>query len=296
VLTAKGDWPEASTAVELACRRLSEPAHPALGLAFYQQADLHRLRGEFHAAEAAYKAAGRHGKDPDPGLALLRLARGDVEAATAAARRMVAEHRDAELLAAPVLAAAVEILIASGDSVTARALADDLDRLAHASELPLIQATAAHASGLVHADAGNAADALTSFRRACRLWHELEMPYEEARTRVGVARACAALGDHDACSLELDTARAAFQRLGAAPDVERLDAAGATDARPPGGLTARECDVLRHVAAGRTNRQIAAELSISEHTVARHLQNIFLKLDLTSRAAATAYAYEHRIV
>ncbi len=296
VLTAKGEWPEASTAVDLACRRLSEPAHPALGLARYQQGDLHRLRGEWAAAEDAYKAAGRHGKDPDPGLALLRLARGDVAAATAAARRMVAEHREAGLLAAPVLAAAVEILSASGDTTAARALADDLDRLAQGSELPLIQATVAFASGLVRLDTDDAAGALAAFRRACRLWHELEMPYEEARTRVGVARACAALGDHDACALELDVARAVFQRLGAAPDLERLDAAKATEAGPPGGLTERECDVLRQVAAGRTNRQIAGELSISEHTVARHLQNIFLKLDLTSRAAATAYAYEHGIV
>lgn len=296
VLAAKGEWPEASTAVELACRRLSEPTHPALGLARYQQGDLHRLRGEFAAAEDAYKAAGRHGKDPDPGLALLRLARGDVAAATAAAHRMVAEHRDAGLLAAPVLAAAVEILIASGDTTGARALADDLDRLARRSELPLVQATAAFASGLVRLAGDEATAALAAFRGACRLWHELQMPYEEARTRVGVARACAVLGDIDACALELDEARAVFARLGAGPDLERLDEAAATEVGRPGGLTERECDVLRHVAAGGTNRQIAAELSISEHTVARHLQNIFLKLDLTSRAAATAYAYEHGIV
>jgi DNA-binding NarL/FixJ family response regulator len=122
------------------------------------------------------------------------------------------------------------------------------------------------------------------------------MPYEEARTRVGVARACAAIGDLDACTLELDAARVVFERLGAGPDLERLDVAPADAAGPPGGLTERECDVLRQVAAGLTNRQIAAELSISEHTVARHLQNIFLKLDLTSRAGATAYAYEHGIV
>jgi DNA-binding CsgD family transcriptional regulator len=296
VLTAKGEWPEASTALELACRRLSEPAHPALGLARYQQGDLHRLRGEWAEAEEAYKAAGRLGKNADPGLALLRLAQGDLTAATAAAHRMVPEHRDTGLLAVPVFAAAIEILLASGDTTTALALANDLDEVVQGSELPLAQATAAYASGLVQLESGDATDALAAFRRACRLWHDLEMPYEEARTRVGVARACAALGDHDACAIEIDAARALFERLGARPDLERLDAAPATEAGSPGGLTARECEVLRQVAAGRTNRQIAGELSISEHTVARHLQNIFLKLDLTSRAAATAYAYEHDLV
>jgi tetratricopeptide (TPR) repeat protein len=113
VLTAHGEWLEASSAVELACRRLSEPPHPAMGLALYQRGDLHRLRGDFAAAEDAYKAAGRHGKDPVPGFALLRLAQGNVEAATAAAHRMVAEHRGDGLLAAPLVAAAVEILAAS---------------------------------------------------------------------------------------------------------------------------------------------------------------------------------------
>jgi DNA-binding CsgD family transcriptional regulator len=295
VLAAKGEWLEASTAADLACRRLSEPLHPALGLALYQQGDLHRLRGELAAAEEAYRAAGLHGKDPMPGFALLRLAQGDVAAATAAAHRLAAEHREAGSMAAPVLAAVVEILIASGDTAGARAVADDLVALAGASDLPLVQATVAFATGLVKLANDDASAALAAFRRACQLWHELEMPYETARTRVGIARACAALGDDDACALELDAARAIFARLGAGPELARLDAAPVDESRRA-GLTGRECEVLRQVAAGRTNRQIAAELSISEHTVARHLQNIFLKLGLASRAAATAYAYEHGIV
>ncbi|HKY14938.1 MAG TPA: helix-turn-helix transcriptional regulator [Microthrixaceae bacterium] len=295
VLTAHGEWSEASTAADLACRRLSEPPHPAIGLAFYQHGDLHRLRGDFDAAEEAYKDAGRHGKDPVPGFALLRLAQRNVEAAAAAANRMVAEHRGAGVLAAPVLAAAVEILVVSGEVDSARALTDELIGLTRGSDLPLVQATVAFASGSLLLATDDAPGSLTAFRRACNLWHELEVPYEEARARVGVSRACAALGDLDACALELEAARAIFTRLGAGPDLERLDAPQ-SGSGPAGGLTERECEVLRQVASGQTNRQIATELSISEHTVARHLQNIFLKLGLTSRAAATAYAYEHHIV
>jgi DNA-binding CsgD family transcriptional regulator len=295
VLAAHGEWPDAVTAAELASRRLTETAHPALGLALYQQGDLHRLRGEFATAEEAYKAAGLHGKDPVPGLPLLRLAQGKVEAATAAAHRMVSEHRGAGLMAPSVLAAAVEILVASGDLDSAQALSQEFDGIVEGSDLPLVQAMVAYASGSVLLATGDASGALAAFRRACQAWREIEVPYEEARARVGVARACAALGDDDACALELDVARATFRRLGAGPDLERLDApAGGPGG--PAGLTERECEVLRHVATGHTNRQIAAELSISEHTVARHLQNIFLKLGLTSRAAATAYAYEHGIV
>jgi DNA-binding CsgD family transcriptional regulator len=295
VLQARGAWPEAASAAEMACRRLSEHPHPAVGLAHYQQGDLYRLRGELVPAEEAYKAAGRHGKDPAPGLALLRLAQGNVEAATAAARRMVTEHRDEGLMATPVLAAAVQILIAADEVDGAGDLATELDGLAAGSDLPLVQATVAYASGSVMLAMNDATGALNAFRRACQAWHELDVPYEEARARVGVARACALLGDDDARDIEIDAARAIFTRLGAQPDLERLDPAGAAPSRP-GGLTVRECDVMRQVAAGRTNREIAAELSISEHTVARHLQNIFLKLGLTSRAAATAYAYEHDLV
>ncbi len=106
--------------------------------------------------------------------------------------------------------------------------------------------------------------------------------------------ACDALGDEDAARIELDAARGVFARLGAQPDKARIDALTALSAsRTAGGLTDREVQVLRLVAMGKTNRAIAAELVISEHTVARHIQNIFRKLDLPSRAAATAYAFEH---
>jgi DNA-binding NarL/FixJ family response regulator len=119
------------------------------------------------------------------------------------------------------------------------------------------------------------------------------MPYEVARARFQLGLAYRAAGDDDAADLELDAARTAFESLGAAVDLARIES---TAPAKNGVLTERECEVLRLVAAGKTNREISAALVISEHTVSRHLQNMFMKLGVTSRAAATAYAYEHHMV
>jgi len=277
--------------------RLSATAHPALGLACYQQAELHRLRGEFEEAERAYRAAGEHGYEPAPGLALLRLAEGDVRAARAAIERMLAERSHA-LGRAMLLGAAVEILLAAGDPSAARVAAEELTAIAHEADVPVLRATAASAAGSVALTSGDPTTALRTLRDACALWHELALPYEVALSRVEIARACRLLGDDDAAAIEIDLARSVFNGLGAQPAIARVDVLGRRrgTARSADPLTDREREVLRLVAAGKTNREIASELVISEHTVARHLQNMFTKLGISSRTAAASYAYERGLV
>jgi DNA-binding CsgD family transcriptional regulator len=294
ILLAHGAWSDAVVEAERACLRLADPPHPALGLALYQRGELHRLRGEPADAEQAYREAGRQGVDPAPGSALLRMAQGNVHAAAAAIRRVLEDTPDPPTRPL-TLAAAVEILLAAGDIEGARSAEGRLTEFADSLDAPVLRAVADFALGSVLLAEKAFPAAAAALRRACAGWLALGMPYDAARARVGVALVCRDRGDHDAAALELDAARATFDRLGARPDLARVAELSSGRARPD-ALTERECEVLRLVATGRTNREIAAELVISEHTVARHLQNMFVKLDLSSRAAATAYAYEHGLV
>jgi DNA-binding CsgD family transcriptional regulator len=301
----RGDWEEAVTEADRACTRLADPPDRALGLAWYQRAELHRLRGELEAGEPAYERAAASGHDPHPGLALLWVAQGRTDAAATAIRRVIQGSSDpypgvvAEVRGprsrAEVLAAAVEILLAAGDVAAAESADDELQRLAAAIDTRLVTAVAARARGAVRLAQGRTAEAREALVRARTCWIELEAPYETARTRVLVARALEQLGDEDTAAVERRAAGSVFERVGAARDLARL---GAADARPDAtaGLTAREVEIVRLVAAGRTNHQIADTLVISDKTVARHLHNVFTKLDLPNRAAATAWAYEHDLV
>ena len=292
-----GSWSDAIATAEAACHRLTDPPHPALGLAYYQQAELHRLIGDLEQAEATYREASRHGHHPMPGLALIDLARGEAGAAAATIRRSLLET--ASPLERPaLLAAAVDIFRAAGDLSSARDAADELAGLAASASSPLLRAMAAHAAGSVLAAEGDPVQALTELRAAARAWQSLRMPYEAARTAVLLGLACAALGDQTAAALELDNARATFTELGARPDLDRLAGLTGLLGEPAGDglLSEREREVLAHLAAGKTNRKIAADLTISQHTVGRHVENIFAKLGVTTRAAATAYAYEHGLL
>ena len=300
ILQARGEWAEALSEATSAETRLVRSLHPAAGVAFYQQGELHRLRGDFERAERAYRQASEHGREPAPGFALLQLAEHRLEAATVAVRRMLDEAHDPPARLA-VLPAFVEIALAAGDADAARAASDELAEAAAGGGSPFVDALAAQATGSVLLAEGDPSGALVVLRRAGQGWRELGMPYECARAQELVGLACRALGDREAGDVELEAAWAVFERLGAVADAARVaEHRAAVDAPAPAAastlLTARECDVLRLVAAGKTNREIGAELVISEHTVARHVQNTFTKLGVSSRAAATAYAYEHGIV
>jgi DNA-binding CsgD family transcriptional regulator len=300
-----GAWAEAIDQADRAVARVPESHHSgATADAAYQRGEIHRLRGETVAAEEAYRRASQLGREPQPGLALLRLHQGRSEEAAASIRRVVEGSRADPLRRTKVLPAAVEILLAAGDSDGARTAGEELARIAAAFGTEVLGALAAEARGALALHAGDARRAVEPLRQAFTVWQQSGAPYLAARLRVGIARAWRALGDLDGARLELELAREVFARLGAVPDLARVDelTLTLTPARapaPPGaahGLTPRELEVLRLIASGQTNKVIAKQLYLSQKTVDRHVSNIFVKIGVASRAAATAHAFRHRLL
>jgi DNA-binding CsgD family transcriptional regulator len=292
LLLVRGAWPEAATAVEFALARFRAGDYRAIWGAPYQHAELSRLRGAFHSAEESYRRAGESGWEPQPGLSLLHLALGRTQRAQDEIRRSVA---GADTITRRfLLPAVVEIEVAAGDHGAARRAVDELREGSTAATTPMLDAAIAAADARVLLAEGRTADALDTARVAARAWEAVGAPYEGARARVLAGRALHAIDEVEEARVQFDAARAVFLALGAEPAVAEL--ALVIGHRRGGALTPRELEVLRLVSTGLTNRGIGVKLSLSEKTVARHLANIFGKLGISTRAAATAYAYENGLV
>lgn len=294
ILALRGAWAEALEEFGLALDRyVVADATQACGLALAEQGDLFRLRGEYAAADAAYAQAGTYGHEAQPGMALLWLAQGRPEAAHAAVTRLLAEQQSA-VSRSRLLPAAVQVLLAVGDLDGAQECADELGSVALDFGCAALTAEAHDAAGAVRLAAGDPAGALSHLREARRAWTGLHCPFRVARSQGQLGRCLAGLGDGESANRELTAALATLTDLGAAQDAEAVRRL-LGPSQLPGGLTEREAQVLRLLASGRSNAQIAAELVLSHKTVARHLSNIYTKLDVTTRTAATAYAFEHEL-
>lgn len=292
-----GRWGDALERAKQACEGpIADADPPAAAAALYRQGEVLRLRGELTAAKAAYDQASELGFEPQPGLALLRLAEGDTEAAAASIRRVLAESRD-RWQRARMLPAAVEILLGSGDVPGAVTAATELVEIAADHGSATLDATAKQARGAVLLAEGDALAALSSLRQSCRVWRHFALAYEEGRGRILIARCCRMLGDEDTAALEISVARRIFTRLGAKPDLAHSGSTfGKVAAASTHGLTSRELEVLRLLATGLTNRMIADELVVAVRTVDTHVSSILTKLGVPSRSAATSFAYRHHLV
>ncbi len=297
MMRLRGDWEDALEEARRACEWLSLPNSPETPSdAYYELAELHRLRGNYTSAEEAYRQASRLGRSPEPGIALLWLASGQAEAAESAVRRALYEPNEYQVRRPELLAAYVEILLARDDVAGARHAADELMQIASATDNLPLKALAERAAGSVLLAEGEPGPALGPLRRSWVIWRELDASYDAACVRALIAAACRALGDEESAQMEIDAARWIFERLGAAPALARLDGIVGGVSGSSAGLTQRELEVLSLIVAGETNKGIAASLVISDHTVARHVQNMLQKLGLPSRTSLAAYALEHGLL
>lgn len=301
VMQFKGDWTAALAEAERAHTFLSRRSEQLAGRALYQQAELHRVTGDLQRAEQAYREAGANGFEPQPGVSLLRLSQGDVKAAAASIRRV---EREAGRQQGPgagvqrtrILGPFAEIMLANGELEAARAAATELASIAAEMNVPLLKAIATQTMGAMLLASDEPQQALVSLREAWTLWQKLEAPFESARVRVLLGRACEQLGDQETAKMHVEAATSVFERLGAALELAALQGGTRQQTGAAVELSGRERQVLSLVAAGKTNRQIAADLGISEHTVARHVSNIFNKIGVSSRTAASAFAFENDLL
>jgi ATP/maltotriose-dependent transcriptional regulator MalT len=292
----RGAWSEAEEEASRASEELMRLDPVASGAAWYQAGEARRRAGNLDGAEEAFALAQELGFEPQPGSALLRLAKRNVDAARSALQVAIAAESGNPLRHAKLLSARVDVALDAGELDEATVAVEELEAIARAFPTDVLAATVDTARGALLLALADAPAALERLRRASTSWQDLQLPYEAAQARMLCGQAARAVGDEDGGRAELRAALGAFERLGAVRDVATVEALLAGPGELPGGLTAREAEVLRLVAAGKSNRAIAGELVISEHTVARHVQNIFTKLNVSSRSAATAFAFERGLV
>ncbi|GAA1444157.1 LuxR C-terminal-related transcriptional regulator [Leifsonia poae] len=294
-----GDWPAALAEAGLVTSGMKVERRERAA-ATYEEAEIHRLRGERAEAQSLYESAAALGADPQPGLALLHLQYDDLEHAMGGIRRALGTSSSA-LGRVRFLPAFVEIALATGDRTDAgdaTEAVDELERIAAAYDTPVLGALAVEARGrllLASEQAGRIPHAVAALSTALEAWLELDAPYRAARVRVVLADGFDRLGDDEGAHLHRQAAAAVFAALGAAPGRERRTGDHA-DTASRGPLSDRELQVLRLATTGLTNKEIATELVLSRRTVDRHMSNILARLGVPSRAAATAYAYEHGLV
>ncbi len=295
-----GEWSHAETLASRACAELSAFDPRYAGEAFYLAGELRRLRGDLDAADDAYLRARELGRVPQPGMALSLAARGGVAAAVTALRTALPTSSPLPLPRAQLFGELIGLELALADIEGARGHLDELQHLARRSGAPVIDALAEGAAGLVHAATGDHTTGYQHLHLGAERLSRLGLPYEAARLRFAAGRAVASGGDRETARLDATAARAVFVRLGASLDEAAVTAWLDHLQLPPppaaATLSLREREVLRHLATGCTNRDIADRLRLSPHTVGRHVSNIFTKLEVSSRAAATAYAYENDLI
>lgn len=296
VLRLKGDWAQAEEEAKRAYTELCDVNVFNAGSAFYEIGEIRRRLGDFDAAEEAYRRADELGRQPQPGLPFLRLAQGKVDVAMSSISTALAEATWDRLARAKLLPAQVEIAVTAGNLPAATAAADELEEIAERYATPWLRAVADLARGRLDLIAGNPEAASGALRRALHHWQTLDLPFEVASTRVLLGSASRSVGDAEGAAALFEAAAAIFERLGANADAARARELREGGSSLPDGLTAREAEVLRLVSSGRTNKQVAGELFLSEKTVARHLSNIFDKIGVSTRAGATAYAFEHNLI
>lgn len=297
IMMFHGEWRNAMEEASHAIDLLSKPAvEPAVGAAFYQMGDLYRLHGEYAKAEEAYQEANNLGRKPHPGLALLRLAQGQIEGSKSSISNALKETRNLKNKC-DALFACIDIMLVDGNIEKARSTLTELKEITQGLDATLLHACSAQAEGAVFLGEGNVESALRFLGEARQMWEELKAPYETARTRWLIARAYRETGDEDSARMEYQAARRILEQLQALPDIEKIDRESKSRIdHTTHDLSKRERQVLGLIAEGKSNKSIADKLFISERTVERHVSNIFLKLDVASRSEATAYAFRHKLL